>query len=351
MAATTPMTFDPTDETEWDVEHPAALALAKATEMSARAAAAWVGHGEAIDMSRAARLAMKRALDEAPFGAEIVVGDGPDETNHRSPLSVGKTCGMTDPGVLFDLALDPTEGASFLTRGQTNAISIAALAPPGTMMRPGPAFYMAKFAAPPEAKGVIDPSAPVPEILETLARALGKKVSDLRVFVLEKPRHRRLIESIEGCGARVASFPAGDIAGVLMAAIPDSGIDAMMGTGGCSEGIISACAARAIGGMFCGRFDPQLSTEHAAVREAGLSTERWMDADDLVGSRNVLVAATGITTGLVLDGVERTLNSERTQTLILSGTSRDRIIRTAYRSLGGGQEYVDRLEAAADAVY
>ncbi len=348
--ATATAPIDMTDETEWSTSHPVALALGHATEQSARAAASWLGHGEPIDLSRAARVAMKRALDDAPFGAEIVIGDGPDETNHRSPLSVGKRYGIKDPAPPLDLALDPTEGASFLTRGQTNALSIAALAPADAMLRPGPAFYMAKFAGPPEVQGIIDPAAPVPEILETLARALGKTVRDLRVFVLEKPRHRRLIETIEGAGARVASFPAGDIAGVLMAATPDSGIDAMMGTGGCSEGIISACAARAIGGVFCGRFDPQLSTEHAAVREAGLSTERWMDADDFVKTRNVLVAATGITTGLVLDGVERTLHAERTQTLILSGTTRDRVITTAYRSLGDGHEYVDWLEAAGDAL-
>lgn len=342
------------DDTTFSPSHPAALALAHATEEAARAAAAWLGHGEPIDLSRAARLAMKRALDEAPFGAEIVIGDGPDETNHRSPLSVGKRCGArTDTGSeapAFDLALDPTEGASYLVRGQTNALAIAALAPAGTLMKPGPAFYMAKLAGPPDLNGLIDPGAPVPDILESAAKGLGKSVRDLRVYVLEKPRHRRLIETIEQAGARIASFPAGDIAGTLMAALPESGIDLMMGTGGCSEGIISACAVRAIGGVFWGRFDPQLTTELIAVREAGLNTDRWMDGHDLSSSRNVLVTATGITTGVLLDGVERSLHAERTQTMILCGRTRDRVINTAYRALRSGEDYVDRLEAGTDAL-
>lgn len=332
------------------IDHPHARALARVTEESARAAAGWLGHGEAIDLSRAARVAMKRALDGAPFGAEIVIGDGPDDTDHRSPLSLGKQTGPNDAAVIHDLALDPTEGASYLVHGQTNAMSVAVLSPPETLLRPGPAFYMAKFATSREAQGLIDPNAPIPEILDTLARALGKKVTDLTIFVLEKTRHRRLIDTVESCGARVALFPAGDIAGVLMAAIPESGIDAMMGTGGSSEGVISAAAVRALGGVFMARFEPQLSTEHIAVREAGLDTSRWMDADAMATSKDILFAATGITTGILLDGIAQSQYSESANTLLIAGASGERSHMTTHRETGGGSEYVDSLEAYIDAV-
>ena len=124
----------------WDLNHPDARALAAVTEASARAAASWLGHGEATDLSRAARRTMKRALDESPFYAEIVIGDDPGNANHRSPLAVGKNTGSTGGTVVHDLALDPTEGASFLVQGQTNAMSVAVLAPRSTLLRPGPAF-------------------------------------------------------------------------------------------------------------------------------------------------------------------------------------------------------------------
>ena len=341
--------FNPVDE-PLGIDHPFALALARATEDSARAAARWLGSGEPIDLSRAARIAMKRKLDEAPFAAEIVIGDGPDDTNHRSPLSIGKKTGPKDTEATFELALDPTEGASFLVHGQTNALSIAALAPQGAFLRPGPAFYMSKLATSREAQGLIDPTAPLPEILATIARAHGKQVQELTIFILEKPRHRRLIEAVEAAGARIALFPAGDVAGALMAATPDSGIDALIGTGGSSEGIISAAATRALDGVFLARFDPQLATEHIAVREAGLDTARWMDADDLVKTRDVLIAATGITTGILLDGISQTYQSECAQTMILSGPTGDRSINSTYRPAGTGPEYVDSLEAYADAV-
>lgn len=178
---------------------------------------------------------------------------------------------------------------------------------------------MAKLATSCEVRGLIDPTAPLAETLGVLARSLGKKVGDLTVFVLEKSRHQRLIEGIEELGARVALFPAGDIAGVLMAAMPDSGIDVMIGTGGSSEGVISAAAVRALGGVFMARFDPQLATEHVAVREAGLDTERWMDVEELVSTDDILFAATGITSGILLDGVVRTRFGEQASTMTISG--------------------------------
>ena len=157
----------------------------------------------------------------------------------------------------------------------TNALAVIAMAPTGAMFEPGPSFYMEKFAAPKEAMGKIDPQAPTGDKLVALAKALGKPVSELTVFVLEKPRHNELIEEIYRAGARVALYPAGDVGGALMAAIPDSGIDALMGCGGTPEGILSACAIRAMGGVFFAHLDPQLMSEKAAVKAEALDTPRW----------------------------------------------------------------------------
>lgn len=336
-------------DVDWGIDHLYARDLALATEASARAAANWLKNGEAFDLSRSARIAMKRALSDASFAAEIVIGDGPDDSNHRSPLSVGRRFGV-DQGEVLDLALDPTEGASYLVNGQTNALSVAALAPKGTLLKPGPAFYMAKIATSREVVGRIDPTAPIPDILATMAKALGKSVTDLTIFVLEKPRHRGLIEAVEQAGARVALFPAGDIAGVAMAAIPDSGIDAMMGTGGSSEGVISAAIVRALGGVFLARFNPQLATEHMAVRDAGLDTDRWMEADELAASDETIVAATGITSGILLDGVTNVMGAQSASTMIFGGRQGERVYQTTYRSQSVDQEYVDSLEAFSDAV-
>lgn len=303
-------------------------ALRHATEAAARAAYEWIGRGEKSLSDKAAVTAMRGELDKLPIAGTIVVGDtsGAD----GGALQAGTRVGMADAREEEDIAVDPVEGTAYLARGQTNAMAVLAVAPKGAMYRPGPAFYMEKFAAPPAARGKIDPAAPVEDKLEALARALGKPVSDLTVYVLEKPRHKSLVARIHRAGARVALYPAGDVAGALMAAIPDSGIDGLIGTGGTPEGIISACAIRALGGEFLARLDPQLPSEIAAVKKAGLDTARWLSTEELVSSDQVAFSATGITTGLLFEGVERTSNHERTQTLLISGITGERQILTTY---------------------
>jgi fructose-1,6-bisphosphatase II len=198
------------------------------------------------------------------------------------------------------------------------------------MMNPAPAFYMEKFVAPAAARGKIDPHWSTGRKLKVLAEALNKEVSQLTIYVLEKPRHRELIEDIIRAGARVALYPAGDVAGALLAAIPGSGIDALMGTGGTPEGVMSACAIRALGGEFLARIDPQLHTEAKAVREAGISTTRWYTRDEIIASDDVFFCATGITTGLMLEGVERTQTHYKVQTMLVTGATGERQIMTSH---------------------
>ena len=304
------------------------FSLRRVTERAACAAFNWIGRGDAEDGGRAALDAMRHALAEIDIDALVVIGEA---TKGEAPQPQrGERLGR--PGAAFkaDIAVDPVEGTSYLVRGLTNALAVLALAPRGAMMNPGPAFYMEKFVASAPARGKIDPSWPTNKKLITLAEALNKDISDLTVFVLEKPRHRELVNSILAAGARVALYPAGDVAGALMAAIPGSGIDALMGTGGTPEGVMSACAIRGIGGEFLGRLDPQLQTEAKAVKDAGIDTSKWYDRDEIIKSDNVFFCATGITTGLLLEGVDRGKTHYKVQTLMITGATGERQIITSY---------------------
>ncbi|UCH75189.1 MAG: class II fructose-bisphosphatase [Rhodospirillales bacterium] len=305
-----------------------AYALRRVTEAAARAAFDWIGRGDKIEADLAGVDAMRRAFDDLPARGVVVIGEG--QKDQAPELYKGEELGDPAAALQFDIAVDPVEGTSYLAKGMTNAMAVIAMAPRGTLFDPGPAFYMEKFAGPSEVRGKIDPEAPVADKLAMLGKALGRRVSDLTVYVLEKPRHKELVARIYAAGARVALYPAGDVAGALMAAIPDSGIDALIGTGGTPEGVISACAIRLLGGEFLGRLDPQLPSEIVAVREAGLDTRRWYAADELVRSNEAYFCATGITTGLLFEGVERTRSGERTQTLMISGPGGERQILTTW---------------------
>lgn len=300
--------------------------LRRTTEAAARAAFAWQGRGDRTQGDAAAIEAMARELTALGIRGRILIGEGPRE--ETSQLYHGQIFGEGDPD--WDIAVDPVEGTSFLAKGMTNAMACIAMAPFGTLFDPGPAFYMEKLAVPPAAKGKIDPAAPVETRLADLAQALGKDVEDLTIYVLEKPRHRDLVERIHRAGARVTLYPAGDVAGALMAGIPNSGIDALMGTGGCPEGLLSAVAIRVLGGDFFARIDPQLATERLAVTQAGLDTTRWLGLDDLVRTGKALFCATGITTGLLLEGVTRDGQTDRVQSLLIGGGPETRQILSSW---------------------
>jgi len=305
--------------------------LRRVTESAALAAFDWIGRGDGMDGGRAALDAMLSSLAEVDLDAVVVIGEaGKGEAPQPAR---GERLGR--PGSIFkaDIAIDPVEGTSYLARGQTNALAVLAVAPRGAMMNPAPAFYMEKFVAPPAAYGKIDPQWTTGRKLRVFAELLHKEVSQLTVYVLEKPRHRELIDDIIRAGARVALYPAGDVAGALVAAIPGSGIDALIGTGGTPEGIMSACAVRALGGEFLARIDPQLHTEAKAVRDAGLSTSRWYTRDELIGSDDVFFCATGITTGLMVEGVERTATHYKVQTMMVTGATGERQLLTSHLPL------------------
>jgi fructose-1,6-bisphosphatase II len=272
---------------------------------------------------------MLASLSELPFGATVVIGQGAQ--TEVANFYEGQVLGDPRSDRQFDFVVDPGEGTTYLAEGLTNAMTVAALAPRGAVFVPAPALYMEKFAAPPAARNEIDPSWPVEKKLSVLSKVLGKETHELTIFVQEKPRHRALIEQIREIGANVTSYPAGDVAGALSSILPDSGIDALMGTGGVREGIISACAARALGAVFQARLDPQLQSELAAVNEAGFDVDRWYLAEELVTSTDTFLCATGISSGLLLEGVERLEDRDRVQTLMIAGATGENQILTTWR--------------------
>jgi len=302
--------------------------LRNVTEAAACAAYDWIGRGQKEEGDGAAVEAMRTVLNTLDIDGTVVIGEG--EKDEAPMLFNGECVGCGASGPAADIAVDPVEGTTYLAKGLTNAMATIAIAPRGAMLEPGPAFYMEKFAAEPAAKGKIDPEWPTARKLTTLADVLNKPIEDITVYILEKPRHKKLLSEIHAAGAGVALYPAGDVAGALMAAIPDSGIDALMGTGGTPEGLLVACAIRAMGGEFMGRFDPQLQGERIEVEKAGIDTVKWHRLEELVTSDDVHFCATGITTGLLFDGVERARGRYKTQTLMVSSSQPGRQLLTSY---------------------
>jgi fructose-1,6-bisphosphatase II len=293
-----------------------ALDLVRTTEAAALASARWLGRGEKEAGDRAAVGAMRLSFGAIDVNGTVIIGEG--EKDNAPMLFNGEKLG-TGSGPRVDVAVDPVEGTNLLAYGRPNAISVVGVSPAGTMFDPGPSYYMEKLAVSAEARNAIDLDAPVKTNLANIAKALGKDVADLVVFVLDKPRHADLIGEIRKAGARIQLHSDGDVAGALMAIDPDSEVDVMMGTGGTPEGVLSACAIRAIGGQMLCRLDPQKEHEKKALAEAGTDLSRIFSVNDLVKSDDVFFAGTGISGGTFLSGVRYTGDGATTHSLVIRG--------------------------------
>jgi len=292
-----------------------ALSLLPVTESAARAASGWIGRGEKELGDGAAVDAMRIAIAQVPMRGVVVIGEG--EKDEAPMLYNGEVVGSgTGPEV--EIAVDPVEGTTFLAQGMPGSICVLAAAPKGSMFQPGPAFYMDKLIVPAPARGKIDPAAPMKDKLHDLARALGKDVRELRIFLLKKPRHEAMIREIQAADATVRLQTDGDVSGGIMAALGTK-VDAMMGIGGTPEGVISACAARALGADMFGCLSPQKPGEAEAIAAAGLKAGQWLGRDELVSSDDVLFVATGLTSGDILDGVTRSHYFVESESLVISG--------------------------------
>ena len=293
-----------------------ALDLARVTEAAALASSRWLGKGDKERGDYAAVEAMRLSFSAIDIDGVVVIGEG--EKDEAPMLYNGEKLG-TGRGPEVDVAVDPVEGTRLLAYGRPNAIAVVALAPRGTLYDPGPAFYMKKMAVPHEAKYQVDIKAPVAENLRRVAKALGKAVDDLSGFVLDKPRHTGLVREIREAGARIQLHTDGDVAGALMATTPGGEVDMMIGTGGTPEGVLAAVAIRIMGGELQCMLDPQSEDERRAVEEAGHSLSRVLTVDDLVRSDDVFFAATGISGGTFLKGVEFTGKGAVTHSMVMRG--------------------------------
>jgi fructose-1,6-bisphosphatase II len=293
-----------------------ALELARVTEAAALAAGRFMGRGDKEAADGAAVNAMRVVLQTVDMNGIIVIGEG--EKDNAPMLYNGEMVGNgMEPDV--DVAVDPIDGTRPLAFGRTNSLATVAIAPRGTMFDPGPFVYMNKIAVGPEAKGVINIEKSITENLQAIAKAKHKDVEDLTTIILDRDRHKEMIAEIRKAGARIRQIPDGDVAAALMTAWPDSGVDVLLGVGGTPEGVIAACALRAMGGEIQGKLFARDEEELRRGREAGYDFEKILTMDDLVSSEDVFFAATGITDGELLKGVRYFGDGASTDSLVVRG--------------------------------
>ncbi len=293
-----------------------ALELVRVTEAAALSAGRFMGRGDKILADKAAVDAMRLVLNSIDMDALIVIGEG--EKDEAPMLFNGEKVGTGKPP-LVDLAVDPIDGTRPLADGFLNSIATVAIAPRDTMFDPGPFVYMDKIAVGPKAKGLIDIEAPLKENLNKIALSEDKAINDITVVVLQRARHDELIQEIREIGARIRLIPDGDVAGALMTCLPESGIDALIGIGGTPEGVLAACAIRAMGGELQGKLFIRNQEEKDLGLKMGYSLDKVITMDDLVSSNDVFFAATGITDGELLGGVRYTGHGGETESLVIRG--------------------------------
>jgi fructose-1,6-bisphosphatase II len=279
-----------------------ALELVRVTEAAAMSAARWVGRGDKNGADGVAVNAMRVMISTVSMNGTVVIGEG--EKDNAPMLYNGEQVGDgTGPEV--DVAVDPIDGTTLTAKGMSNAIAVLAAAPRGAMYDPSAVFYMEKLVTGPEAADVVDIRLPVAENIHQVAKAKGTNASDVTVIVLDRPRHADLVDQIRATGARIKFIADGDVAGAISAARAGSGADLLLGIGGTPEGIVAACAMKAIGGTIQGRLWPKDDEERQRALDAGhnLDPDFVLHTDDLVTGDDCFFVATGITDGDLMHGV------------------------------------------------
>lgn len=299
-----------------------ALELVRVTEAAALACARWVGRGDKLAADKAAVDAMRHMLGTIDMDGVVVIGEG--EKDEAPMLYNGEEVG-DGTGPLVDIAVDPIDGTTLTALGRGNALAVIAVSERGTMFNPGPCFYMEKLAVGPECVGVVDIDASPTDNLKAVAKAKGERVRDVTAVILDRPRHTDLIAEVRSAGARIRLIPDGDVAGALMTCFPEAGADILFGIGGTPEGVIAACAMKALGGELQSRLWPGNDGERTAALEQGYDLDKVLHTSDLVRSDDCFFAATGITDGELMKGVHYDSRGATTQSLVMrsrSGTVR-----------------------------
>ncbi len=278
-----------------------ALNLARVTEAAALQSARYLGRGDKEIADQAAVDGMRRMFDTLTIDGVVVIGEG--EMDEAPMLYIGEHIGKAiGDGPKVDIAVDPLDGTNSVAKGLPNAISVVAVAPRGCLLH-APDMYMKKIAVGPKAKGAIDINKSIEENILSVAKALNKDVSDITVTILDRPRHKELINIVRRIGGRIKLFSDGDVAASIATCFEDSGVDILMGIGGAPEGVLAASALKCLGGEFQGKLHPTSEEEKKRCMEMGANVEKVLLMDDLAKGEEILFAATGISDGELLKGV------------------------------------------------
>lgn len=305
------------------------LELVRVTEAAAMAAAQLMGRGDKEAADGAAVQAMRLALASVGMDGTVVIGEG--EKDEAPMLYIGEKIGTGEPPEV-DIAVDPIDGTRLLSLGLPNAISVVALAEKGSLYTSPGIFYMNKIAVGPAARGAIDLDKPVEWNIKSVARAKKIEVSEVTVVILDRPRHSDIIRQVREAGARIKLITDGDVAGCIMTALEDTGVDMLIGIGGAPEAVLAACALKCIGGDMQCRPWPRDEQERQKALQIGADLEKLYTIDDLAKSENIFVSLTGITNGELVDGVKYYEHGVETHSLVMrskSGTVRD--VRARHR--------------------
>jgi fructose-1,6-bisphosphatase II len=299
-----------------------ALEMVRVTEAAAIAAARFMGRGAKDDADRAATEAMRRTMDEIDMAGTIVIGEG--ERDEAPMLYIGEQVGRKgvearEAATAIDIAVDPLEGTNLVAHGQANAITVLAAAERGGLLH-APDTYLEKLCVGPVVAGKVDIRKSPTENCHLIAEALGRRVADITIVILERPRHNDLIAEVRAAGARIKLISDGDLSAAISTAVSGTGVHAVMGIGGAPEGVITAAALRCLGGEIQARFRFRNDEERARAKRMGNDDDegRVYFTADLASGDNLVFAATGVTSGDLLDGVRFFGGGARTHSLVMS---------------------------------
>jgi fructose-1,6-bisphosphatase II len=297
-----------------------ALEMVRVTEAAAIASARFMGRGARDEADQAATEAMRRAMDETDLAGTIVIGEG--ERDEAPMLYIGEQVGRHDDGgavAAVDIAVDPLEGTNLVATGQGGALTVLAASETGGLTH-APDTYLEKLAVGPVAAGCVDITRPPAENCHRIAEALRRRVADITVIILDRPRHADLIAEVRGTGARIKLITDGDVSAAISCAVQGTGVHAVMGIGGAPEGVITAAALRCLGGEIQARFRFRNDEERERARSMlGHADEtRVFRTEDLAGGEQLVFAATGVTTGELLQGVRFFGGGARTHSLVMA---------------------------------
>jgi fructose-1,6-bisphosphatase II len=297
------------------LERELAMEIVRVTEFAALKSARWMGRGDKNEADGAATEAMRKMFDTVQMDGTVVIGEG--EMDEAPMLYIGERLGTGAPPEV-DVAVDPLEGTNVVAMGQANAMAVVAVAPKGTLLH-APDMYMDKIAVGPKARGRVHLEMSVEENLRAVAAATDKYLSEIVVVILGRPRHEKLIEEVRRVGARIKIIDSGDVAAAINTAIPDRGVDILLGSGGAPEGVLAACALKCLGGEFMGRLLPENDAERQRCLDMGIhDVNHVLTMNELVSGDDAIFSATGVTDGELLHGVRFISKSKaRTQSLVM----------------------------------